>query len=162
MLEEHPLDSRNHDRKAFTCGVEVLDNYLRNLAVQHKRKGVNSVYVLTDSHAPERILGYYTLSAAQVDVGQLPEQWRKRLPTYPIPCFRMGRFACSQSHQGMGLGKLLLGCAVDRCLNARKQVAAYALLVDAKDVHARAFYEHYGFTRFSDQPLTLFLPLGKL
>ena len=44
---------------------------------------------------------------------------------------------------------------------ARQQVAAYALLVDAKDDVAKAFYEHFGFKTFQDAPLTLYLPLGR-
>jgi predicted GNAT family N-acyltransferase len=91
----------------------------------------------------------------------LPDADRKRLPRYPVPCFRMGRLACRTDQRGRGLGRLLLGCAVDRCLKARTQVAAYALLVDAKDEVAKAFYEHYGFTPLADQPLTLYLPLGR-
>jgi hypothetical protein len=44
---------------------------------------------------------------------------------------------------------------------ARQQVAAYALLVDAKDDVAKAFYETFGFKTFQDAPLTLYLPLGR-
>jgi GNAT superfamily N-acetyltransferase len=117
--------------------------------------------VLTESSQPERILGYYTLSAAEVDRQRLTEDDRKRLPGYPVPCFRMGRLACRTDQRGLGIGKLLLGCAVDRCLKARQQVAAYALLVDAKDGVAKTFYEHFGFRTFQDAPLTLYLPLGR-
>ena len=44
---------------------------------------------------------------------------------------------------------------------ARKQVAAFALLVDAKDEGARRFYLHFGFQALQDSKLTLFLPLGR-
>ncbi len=161
MLEEHPLDPALHDRKGFDCGVPVLNAYLQNLAEQHRRKGISAVYVLVDSAAPSVILGYYTLSAAEVDALHLADADCKRLPRYPVPCFRMGRLACRTDQQGRGLGRLLLGCAVDRCLKARTQVAAYALLVDAKDEIAKAFYQHYGFTPLADQPLTLYLPFGR-
>jgi len=56
---------------------------------------------------------------------------------------------------------LLLGCAVDRCLQARQQVAAYALVVDAKNDVAKSFYLHFGFKVLQDAPLTLYLPLGR-
>jgi GNAT superfamily N-acetyltransferase len=161
VLEEHPLDPAVHDRRGFDCGVPVLDAYLQNLAEQHRRKGITAVYVLVDSAAPSVILGYYTLSAAEVEVLRLPDADRRRLPRYPVPCFRMGRLACRTDQQGRGLGRLLLGCAVDRCLKARTQVAAYALLVDAKDEVAKAFYERYGFTPLADQPMTLYLPFGR-
>ncbi len=141
--------------------MPVLDEYLRRFADQHRRRGISSVYVLAESAQPERILGYYTLSAAEVDGQRLTEAERKKLPRYPVPCFRMGRLACRTDQRGRGLGKLLLGCAVDRCLKARQQIAAYALVVDAKDDVAKAFYVHFGFKPLRDAPLTLYLPLGQ-
>ena len=161
MLDDQPLDPAIHDRQEFECGVPVLDEYLRRFAEQHRRRGISSVYVLTDSAQPARILGYYTLSAAEVDAGRLTEVERKKLPRYPVPCFRLGRLACRSDQQGRGLGKVLLGCAVDRCLKARQQVAAYALVVDAKDDAAKAFYVHFGFKPLLDAPMALFLPLGR-
>jgi predicted GNAT family N-acyltransferase len=75
----------------------------------------------------------------------------------------MGRVACRSDQQDRGLGKLLLGGAVDRCLKARHQIAAYALKVDAKDLAAKAFYTEFGFKTLLDAPLTLtlYLPLGR-
>lgn len=161
MLDDLPLDPAIHDRNGFECGVPALDEYIRRFADQHRRRGISSVYVFADSAQPERILGYYTLSAAEVDGQLLGDAERKKLPRYPAPCFRMGRLACRSDQQGRGLGKLLLGCAVDRCLKARQQVAAYALIVDAKDDDAKAFYLHFGFKSLLDAPLTLYLPLGR-
>ena len=159
MFEELALNASVHDRAGFCCGVPELDDYLHRFALQHTRKGVTTVHVLVDSKAPHAILGYYSLSAAQVDVMQLNEHDQKKLPRYPVPCFRMGRLACHVDQRGRGLGKLLLGCAVERCLQARKQVAAFALIVDAKNVEARRFYQHYGFATCADSPMTLYLPL---
>jgi len=73
----------------------------------------------------------------------------------------MGRLACRTDQRGRALGKLLMGCALDRCLQARKQLAAYAFIVDAKDDLAKAFYLHFGFMSLQDSPLTLYLPLGR-
>jgi predicted GNAT family N-acyltransferase len=161
VLDDLPLDPAVHDRQGFECGVPALDEYLHRLAEQHRRHGISSVYVLTESAQPERILGYYTLSAAEVDGQRLAEAERKKLPRYPVPCFRMGRLVCRKDQHGMGLGKILLGCAVDRCLKAREQVAAYALVVDAKDDVAKASYVHFGFKTLQDAPLTLYLSLGR-
>ena len=160
MLDDLPLDPAVHDRQGFECGVSAPNEYITRFAEQHRRRGISSVYVLTDSAQPEVILGYYTLSAAEVDAARLVDADRKKLPRYPIPCFRMGRLACRSDQQGRGLGKLLMGCAVDRCLKARQQIAAYALVVDAKDDAAKAFYLHFGFKPLLDARLTLYLPLG--
>jgi predicted GNAT family N-acyltransferase len=161
VLDDLPLAPAIHDRQGFECGIPALNEYLHRFAEQHRRRGISTVCVLTESAQPERILGYYTLSATEVDRQRLTEAERKKLPRYPVPCFRMGRLACRTDRQGQGLGKLLLGCAVDRCLKARQQVAAYALVVDAKDDVAKAFYVHFGFKTLQDAPMTLYLPLGR-
>ena len=160
VLEEQALDPDLHDRAGFVCGVPELDDYLRRFAVQHRSKGVSAVYVLVNTEKPSLILGFYTLSAAQVDVVELGVADRKKLPRYPVPCFRMGRLACRADQGGQGLGRLLIGCAVERCVQARKQVAAFALIVEAKSSDAKAFYEHYGFKSCVDASMTLYLPLG--
>ena len=161
MLEEQRLDTKIHDCAEFDCGTPELNDYLTKRATQDRRRNLSQVYVLVDTDAPTQILGYYTLSAAQIDANQVSEQERRRLPRYPIPCFRMGRFAVQQNIQGQGLGKRLLGCAVDRCLQARQKVAAYALIVDAKNADAKSFYEHFGFVAFTDKALSLYLSLGR-
>lgn len=160
MLEEQPLNPDLHDRAGFSCGIPELDDYLRRFAVQHRRQGVSNAYVLVNTEKPSMILGFYTLSAAQMDVAELSDADRKKLPRYPVPCFRMGRLAYRTDQRGQGLGKLLVGCAVERCLDASKQVAAFALVVDAKNSEAKAFYEHYGFRPCIDASMTLYLPLG--
>jgi predicted GNAT family N-acyltransferase len=160
VLEEQVLDARLHDRAGFHCGVPALDDYLRKYAAQQNAKGISTVFVLVDDAAPSKILGFYTLSAAQVGVQQLSDTERKKLPRYPVPCFRMGRLARTIESRGAGLGEVLIGCAVDRCLHARSLVGAYALLVDAKDEKAKSFYERYGFIPYVDAPMSLYLPLG--
>ncbi|MDR2881860.1 MAG: GNAT family N-acetyltransferase [Azoarcus sp.] len=160
MFDELPLDPVIHNRADFDCGVPALNEYLQHYADQHRKRGISSTYVLIEPHTPERILGYYTLSAAEIDSSLLPEKDRQKLPRYPIPCFRLGRLACRADEQGRGLGKRLLACTLDRCLIARAHVGAYALTVDAKNDAARAFYAHFGFTPLFGRPMTMFLPLG--
>lgn len=161
MLEEQRLDSNVHDCVKFDCGVPVLNDYLAKFATQHRRRGISQTYVLVDPSEPAVVLGYYTLSAAQIDVEKMADADRKQLPHYPIPCFRMGRLACRSEQQGKGIGRLLIGCAVERCVKAREEIASYALIVDAKDDNAKAFYEHYGFVACMDRRRTLYLPLGR-
>jgi hypothetical protein len=42
----------------------------------------------------------------------------------------------------------------------RSEIAAYALIVDARDESAAAFYRHHGFIALSSMPMCLFLPLA--
>lgn len=146
-----------HDRQAFQCGAEPLDRYLRQQATQDIRRRVAACFVaLADG---QRIAGYYTLASASVLLSDLPASVGKKLPRYPtVPAVRLGRLAVDQAFKGQGLGGALLADALVR--SARAEIAAFALVVDAKNASAAAFYRHHGFIALPDAPATLFLPLA--
>ena len=150
-----PLDA-THDRAAFNSGSEPLNRYLREQVTQDFRRRVAACFVaLTDE---KRIAGYYTLASASLLLADLPASTGKNLPRYPtVPAVRMSRLAVDQTYKGQGLGGALLADALDR--TASSEIAAFALMVDAKDEAAAAFYRHHGFVALPDSPLTLFLPL---
>lgn len=151
-----PLDS-THDRNAFDSGSAPLNRYLREQVTQDVRRRVTACFVALN--ATHQIAGYYTLASASVLLTDLPAATAKKLPRYPtVPAVRMGRLAIDQNFQGQGLGGALLADALQRA--AQAEIAAYALLVDAKDTHAAAFYQHHGLLALPDTPLTLFLPLA--
>ena len=154
------LDSKRHDRAGFDCGVEILNRYLTNLATQHRSKGIATTFVLIDPDEPARILGYYTLSAASLSLEKLTDADRKGLPAYPIPAVRIGRLAGATSARGRGLGEILLQNAVKRILQARSTLGVFAVVVEAKDASAEAFYRKYGFRLCDAQSRQLYLPLG--
>ena len=74
----------------------------------------------------------------------------------------LGRLATDQNYRALGLGEHLLMDALHRSYNAAAQIASYAVVVDAKDDRAVAFYKKYDFTQFQDQPNRLFLPMNKI
>jgi len=155
------LDPKRHDRAGFECGVEPLNRYLKTLAVQHRAKGIATSFVLVDSAQPTRILGYYSLSAATLAFERLADSDRKGLPAYPIPAVRIGRLASSISARGTGIGESLLQNAVKRVLQARGTLGVCAIVVEAKDGSAEAFYRRYRFRLCDVQSRQLYLPLGK-
>ena len=155
-----PLGS-SHDRVAFSCGVEALDNYLRKQASQDAAKRVAVCFVLTPDG--KTIAGFYTLSQYAVDLVALPDALAKKLPKYPeVPATLLGRLAVSRDFKGRGLGEFLLLDALSRALVQSRQVASAALLVDAKDDAARKFYERYGFLALPNIPDRLFLPMNTI
>ena len=127
MLAVELLKPKRHDRDGFACGEPSLDDYLRTLATQHHRAGISTTHVLVDDSDSRRILGYYTLAAAQLLLSDLSEEDRRGLPRYPVPAIRMGRLAIAVSAQGQGLGDYLLAHAVARCLGLREQLHALLL-----------------------------------
>lgn len=159
-LTVQELDARRHDRTGFDCGVEVLNRYLKNLAAQHRVKGIATTFVLVDTERPAQILGYYALSAAAIELQKLTEADRKGLPDYPIPAVRIGCLAGSVSARGRGIGELLLQNAIKRVLQARGTLGVFAIVVEAKDAQAEAFYRKYGFRLCDSQSRQWYLPLG--
>ena len=158
-----PFEKGKHDRAAFSCGVEALDNYLKRQASQDLAKRVAAVFVLTPDG--RTIAGFYTLSQYRVDLGSLPEEVAKRLrlPKYPeLPATLLGRLAVSTSFRGQGLGEILLMGALKRALEQSRSVASMAVVVDAKDDSARDFYLRYGFLAMPDHPRRLFLPMATI
>lgn len=151
-----PFDAA-HDRSEFHSGSAPLDRYLREQVSQDIRRRVAVCFVaLADG---QHIAGYYTLASASLMLADLPASIGKKLPRYPtVPAVRMGRLAVDQAFKGQGLGGALLADALDRA--TRSEIAAYALMVDAKDDQAVSFYRHHGFVALPDSPLTLFLPLA--
>lgn len=153
------LDAQ-HDRQAFDCGVEPLNRYLRETARQDERRLVSRCFVTCPAETPA-IAGFYTLSAAEVPTSALPEAITRKLPRYPsTPVGRIGRLAVDLRHRGQGLGALLVADAVSRTL--KSDLAAFALVVDAKDAAAVAFYEHVGFFVLNPADRVLMLPLAGL
>jgi ribosomal protein S18 acetylase RimI-like enzyme len=151
-----PLNSA-HDRTTFCSDSEPLNRYLREQVNQDIRRRVAACFVALTNN--QRITGYYTLASASLLLVDLSASLRKKLPRYPtVPAVRMGRLAVDQEFKGQGLGGALLADALDRA--CRSEIAAFALLVDAKDSAASAFYQHHGFISLPDSPLTLFLPLA--
>lgn len=151
-----PLNAA-HDRAAFNCGSEPLERYLREQVTQDVRRRVAACFVALAEG--QRIAGYYTLASASLLLADLPVSIGKKLPRYPtVPAVRMGRLAVDQAFKGQGLGGALLADAPDRAVSS--EIAAYALMVDAKGEAAAAFYRHHGFIALPDSPFTLFLPLA--
>jgi len=148
----------DHDRENFACGTEPLDRYLTSQVTQDVRRHVTNCFVAVEVETGI-IAGYYTVAAASIPTPDLPEVIIKKLPRYPsLPAIRVGRLAIDLRFQGKGLGGALLADAAARGLRA--EAAAFAMLVEAKDDAAVAFYEHHGFERLASQPRSLFLALA--
>jgi len=154
--------SKAHPRDNFHCGVEALDRYLKQQARQDADKRVALPFVLIQPPHHE-VLGYYTLSASTIDVGDLPQPLAKKLPRYPqLPVTLLGRLAVDQGMRGRGVGEMLLMDAQANALKATQQVASMALVVDAKDDAAAAFYRHFEFVPLQVTPRRLFLPMATI
>lgn len=156
-----PFSSEQHQRENFSCGHPALDTYIRQLASQDVKRKMARVFVACDV-AGNEIKGYYTLSAAGFRKEDLPSEIAKKLPHYPVPAAILGRLAVDRSCHGQGLGKFLLMDCINRVVSVSHAIGIFAVIADAKDEAAKAFYERYGFRPFTQQPLKLLLTLATI
>jgi ribosomal protein S18 acetylase RimI-like enzyme len=149
-----------HDRAAFSCGVEALDRFFKQQAGQESRRHVANCFV--GLHKTEKTIGgFYTLSATAVIFDDLPEEFRKKLPRYPeVPAALLGRLAVDLAHRRRGLGDFLLFDAMRRTLHA--DLAAAVLIVDVKDEQAASFYRRHQFLDIGPGRKRLFLPVSRI
>ena len=147
---------KHHRRDSFSSGNEQLDRYFRSQANQDKKKNIAIPYVAIERET-QRVIGYYTLSMTSINLEELPTKDAKKLPRYPlIGVTLIGRLAIDVDYQGRGWGKLLVMDALYRSLEASRQVASFAVMVDAIDDKAAKFYQRFDFQPFPEQPLKLF------
>lgn len=148
---------KHHDRSRFSCGQADLDGWFRRRAGQDDRRDVARVFVATDSELG--VVGFYSLSAFKLELGELPEEIARKLPRYGsgYPAALIGRLARDVRMRGKGFGEVLAVDAIRRILGAAETLAVLAIIVDAKDERAAAFYEGLGFASFPRRPNRLFL-----
>ena len=137
-----------HNRPAFSCGIDTLDNYLHRQARQDLERRVAGVFVLRKAGTTD-VLGYYTLSSAEVNATALSQDLLKKLGRYPVfPATLLGRLAVDQRYQGQGFGKLLLINALQRSYHS--EIGSAFVVVDPIDAGATQFYTKYGFRPLLD------------
>lgn len=150
----------DHDRAAFSCGIEPLDRYLKQQASQDARKKVAVPLVLCTTE--KRVIGYCTLSSTSLKGDDLRSDAldKLRLPRYAqLPATLIGRLAVDQSYHKQRLGEFLLLHALKRSWLGSLQIASLAVIVEAVNLAAREFYLRYDFLTFPENDRRLFLPM---
>ena len=153
------------DRSSFQSGDEALDRFFHRYAGQNQfRHYLGVTYVAVDGG---RILGFATVAPRHVDIEELPERTRKKLPRYPIPVLGLAKLAVDESARSMGLGSQLLRFVLEVAAKVADDVGCAGVVVDAKP-GAVDFYAKYGFTPFEalegqaearPRPTTMWLPI---
>lgn len=135
------LDPAQHDCDAFDSGVVELDDWLRRTAPVAASAGTAATWVLCRDY---RVVGYYALAMGSVEHRVAPSRLRRGQPD-PVPVLPLARLALHRDEQGTGLGADLLRDAMLRGVAGARLFGARAIVVDAVDDRAAAFYQHHGF-----------------
>lgn len=164
-LKFEPFDPDKHDRTAFSCGVDQVDNYFRKTANKLQKAGNVRVSVLLD--ADEQLLGFYAVNAHSVDYSELPRKYSRTRPSHGhIPAAFISMIGVDQRFQGNGLGGILLVEALRNLAHASETLGIAVVLMDVLECgdeeatkRRLALYTGYGFSKLENVPLRLFLPI---
>lgn len=151
------LLEKQHDRKNFDCGIEPLNTYIKQYALQNQKRNMTRVYVIL---LENRVVAYYSLVYGGVSPEEMPQEIR--VGQYQIPIMLIGRMAVDITQKGKGLGHAMLQDAAIRTMQAADIAGLRALFVHAKDLAAKAFYEYHGFIVCPSDALHLFFPIDMI
>lgn len=156
MLKVVGLD-KNHDRTNFDCGNDELNQYLKQYANQHNKKGISKTYILINDELPDVILGFYCLSAYAINNSNAH---LTNLPKNEIASVLIGRFAIDKQFSGKGLSNELFIHAFATIKKASELLGIVLIVVDAKNTALLPFYQRMGFVPLDE--LRLVLPVKHL
>ena len=135
--------AEDDDRNLFDCGRESLNTWFRRHAWANHTLGISRVNVIADT-ASRRVVGYVTLSAAQIERAFLPKPQQRNRPD-PLPATLLGQLAVDKGFQGHGHATSLLLYALKAALRAAEIVASIGVITHPLDNGVRGFYARWGF-----------------
>ena len=136
---------RDHAVEEFDCGKEALNRFLIHHALQSQLAGAASTYLVMEGF---RVAGFYSLAVGEVAYANAPERLVMGLARHPVPVMLLARLAVNRDDHGRGVGAGLLMDAMARTIQVADIAGVRALVTNAKDDEARAFYEHFQFAGF--------------
>lgn len=147
--------SSNDVLSAFDCGEPVLNDWLKQRALRNESR-FSRTYVVK---AGARVVGFYCIAAGAVERSGAPGRVRRNAPD-TVPVSVIGRLAVCKEYAGKGLGADLLADALRRIALASQTLGMAAVLVQAKDEAAKAFYLACAeFIEFPADSRTLYLSI---
>lgn len=161
-----PFDPDKHDRTAFSCGVEQVDNFFKKTANKLAKADNARVYAMT---APDgAVIGFYALNAHAIDYQDLPRKYARTRPAHgSIPAAFVSMIGVDQRYAGQGFGGDLLVDALLRVAQAAEHVGIAMIILDVLDdgdpelVERRVkLYVGYGFQPLPSNPLRMFLSVA--
>ncbi|WP_091585159.1 GNAT family N-acetyltransferase [Mesorhizobium qingshengii] len=148
-----------HGVSEFNCGKPALDHWLKARALSNQEKGFTAVLVV---HEASRVVGYYGLAPTAIVPNVLRRSIRTGQPPDTVPCLLLGQLATDIGWAGRGIGTGLVKHALERCVAAASLVGGRALMVNAVDDEAAAFWKRRGFLTSRSDPLILFRSIADI
>jgi ribosomal protein S18 acetylase RimI-like enzyme len=150
----------HHERAGFNCGEPSLNGFLQRQARQNASRNLGVTHVAVATAGDARILGYYTLLTRTVERDLLPRPGQ--FPRDGIGVVLLGRLAVDESAQGQRIGTTMLLRAIKQTEAAARNIGIHALVVNALNERARAWYQGFDFETLQDDPNHLYLSIATI
>lgn len=134
----------DHVLSEFDCGDEAMSRWLRNEALAESNACRSRTHVLLDDD-DRTVRGYFTLSTGLLDTTQLSKKQQGRGSSPYRVGFLLAKLAVDTSHQRHNVGRMMLGWAMYKCVEANTNVAMRYLIVNPSKPELVPFYEKSGF-----------------
>ncbi|QNK07766.1 GNAT family N-acetyltransferase [Enterobacter sp. JUb54] len=148
-----------HILSVFCCGVDSMDNWLKQRAMKNQMSGASRTFVCCDGDA--KVMAYYSLASSAVTTNAAPGHIRRNMPD-PIPVVVLGRLAVDNALHGKGVGRALIRDAGLRVIQVAETIGIRGMLVHALSNEAREFYLRSGFEPSPIDPMILMVTLRDL
>ncbi|MBL0148020.1 MAG: GNAT family N-acetyltransferase [Ideonella sp.] len=142
MTPPRPLAAED-DTAEFDCARDALNQWFRRHAWRNQQLGVSRTTVVCDP-ATGGIVGYVSLSAAQVERAWLPKAQQRNRPD-PMPAILLGQLAVDLQWQGRGVARSLMFYALGTAVRMSKAVGCFCVLTHPLDDDVRALCGSFGF-----------------
>lgn len=148
-------------RRDFDCGNERVNEWFRTQAGQQEKKH-NARTHLGLATFDSRIASFFTLLVHEIALDDQAASGFLARRKYPVPAILIAQLAVDLRYQGLGVGRLTLAHALFCIAGLSATVGFEAVVVDAIDENARAFYGRFGFEPLVDDGLRMVLPTSDL
>lgn len=161
-LAIEPLDAARHDRAAFTCGTDRIDNFFKITASKYLAGDIGRIFVAVEKDG-NRLVGFYAVGPHSIDASELEADMKKRLPNYDrISVYYLSMIGTHSDVQGKGVGSVLLADALKRCIRASEQMGGRFVVLDAINDDAARLYGRFDFVPLSSVPGRMVVSIAKL
>lgn len=161
-----PFDPGKHDRTAFSCGIDQVDNFFKKTANKLSKADNLRVWVMTGPDGT--VIGFHAVNAHSIDYHDLPSRYARTRPGHGrIPAAYIAMIGVDRGFQGQGYGGDLLIDCLRRLAQASETLGVAVVMLDvldcgdAKQTERRMqLYKAYGFQVLPSHPRRLFLPMA--
>jgi GNAT superfamily N-acetyltransferase len=138
------------DRDTFDCGRESLNHWFRRHAWANQDNDASRTSVIRDA-SDERIAGFVSLCAAQIERAYLPKASQRNRPD-PLPVILLGQLAVDRRNQGQGCARSLMQYALLTALRFSADIGCIGVVTHPLDDGVRSFYSAFDFRELPFDP----------